>query len=157
MKVDKDDLRSRMDRFKRVFKQAGAKMTHQRIEVFREVARTGEHPDAVTIYQRVRKRLPTISLDTVYRTLWMLTDMGLISTLGLHRERVRFDGNTANHHHFICTKCGMTRDLKVEELDRLETPEEAKRMGTVKTTHVEFRGICSRCSKKGKQELDRRR
>jgi Fur family peroxide stress response transcriptional regulator len=148
MKVDHDKYESRMIRFKEAFKRSGVKMTHQRIAVFREVARTGEHPEALTIYERVRRRMPTISLDTVYRTLWMLMDMGLITTLGIHRERVRFDGNTAIHHHFICTKCGMTRDLHSEELNNLKAPEEVKSLGRVETTQVEFRGLCSRCSKK---------
>lgn len=155
MKIDQGEFQTRMNRFRQAFKQAGAKMTHQRIEVFREVARTGEHPDAVTIYQRVRRRMPTISLDTIYRTLWMLMDMGLITTLGLHRERVRFDGNTTTHHHFICTKCGMTRDLYSEELSGLEAPKEAERLGRVEATHVEFRGLCSECSKGDERRQDR--
>jgi len=96
------------------------KLTHQRIEIFREVARTGDHPDAETIFKRVRKRIPTVSLDTVCRTLWMLNDVGLISTLGSQRGRVRFDGNASPHHHFICTKCGKAGDFYSKEFDDLE-------------------------------------
>jgi Fur family peroxide stress response transcriptional regulator len=147
VKVDRKELQARMDHFRQAFEQTGAKMTHQRIEVFREVARTDEHPDAVTIYRRVRRRMPTISLDTVYRTLWKFLDMGLITTLGFYGERVRFDGNTARHHHFICNKCGMTMDLKSEELDNLKAPSAAKDLGNIETTHVEFRGLCVKCSK----------
>jgi Fur family peroxide stress response transcriptional regulator len=152
MKVDQDELEYKMRRFKEAFKRSGAKMTHQRIEIFREVAQTGEHPDAATIYQRVRQRMPTISLDTVYRTLWMLMDMGLITTLGIHRERVHFDGNTAIHHHFICTKCGMTRDLHSENLNGLQAPEGVTSLGEVETASVEFRGLCTKCSKEDDQE-----
>jgi len=147
MKIDQSEFQSRMHRFEELFKRSGAKMTHQRMQVFREIAQTGEHLDAVSIYERVRRRMPTISLDTVYRTLWMLMDMGLTTTLGIHRERVRFDGNTALHHHFICTKCGMTRDLHSGELNNLQAPEAVKSLGRVETTHVEFRGLCSKCSK----------
>ena len=149
MNVDHDEFESRMRRFREAFKRSGAKMTHQRIEIFREVVRTGEHPAAVAIYERVRERMPTISLDTVYRTLWMLMDLGLITTLGVHRQRIRFDANTSIHHHFICTKCGMTRDLHSEEFNRLEAPREVKSLGRVETTHVEFRGLCYECSKEG--------
>jgi Fur family peroxide stress response transcriptional regulator len=149
MQVDRDEFESRMRRFRQVLKRSGLKMTHQRIQVFREVAWTSEHPDAVTVYERVRKRVPTISPDTVYRTLWMLMDLGLITTVGVRSGRARFDGNTAIHHHFICTECGLTRDLQSEDLDNLEAPEEVKSLGSVKTTHVEFRGLCSRCSREG--------
>jgi Fur family peroxide stress response transcriptional regulator len=154
MKIDHNGFESRMRRFREAFKKSGAKMTHQRIEIFREVAQTEEHPDAVTIYERVRKRMPTISLDTVYRTLWMLMDMGLIATLGIHRGRVHFDGNAAIHHHFICTECGMTRDLHSDKLNNLQAPGEVKNLGRVETTHVEFRGLCCKC---WKQDEDGRR
>lgn len=149
METHHDDLEPRMREFRRAFSRAGAKITQQRIEVFREVAWTKEHPDAVTVYERVRESLPTISLDTVYRTLWMLMDMGLISTLGVHHERVRFDGNTDAHHHFICTRCGKARDIHSDDLNNLRAPEEAKRLGSIETTHVEFRGLCPECLRDG--------
>lgn len=50
----------------------GVKASHQRIEIFREVAATIDHPDAETIYERVRTRMPTIALDTAYCTLALL-------------------------------------------------------------------------------------
>ncbi|MCK7479895.1 MAG: transcriptional repressor [Candidatus Moduliflexus flocculans] len=52
-----------------------------------------EHPDADAVFRAVRKRVPTVSIDTVYRTLWMLNDLGLVTTLGPRRESVRFDAN----------------------------------------------------------------
>jgi Fur family peroxide stress response transcriptional regulator len=148
MRVDKDDLERRMQRFEQQCRDAGAKLTHQRLEVFREVAQTGDHPDAETVYRRVRKRLPTVSLDTVYRTLWLLTDLGLIHTLGPPRERTRFDANLNRHHHFICVHCGLTRDFYSDALDELKLPAAVKAYGRVETTHVEVRGTCQTCSKK---------
>lgn len=148
MEPSKEDIQSRMDRFMEIMRGSGIKLTHQRIEIFREAARTGDHPDAETIFKRVRKRIPTISLDTVYRTLWMLNDMGLITTLGPQRGRVRFDANASPHHHFICTKCGKVGDFYSKEFDDLEVPEQVSRMGEVATTHVQFRGLCSRCREK---------
>jgi Fur family peroxide stress response transcriptional regulator len=148
MKVDKDDLERRMQRFEQQCRDAGAKLTHQRLEVFREVAQTDDHPDAETVYRRVRKRLPTVSLDTVYRTLWLLTDLGLISTLGPPRERTRFDANLSRHHHFICVHCGLTRDFYSDALDELRLPAAVNAYGRVETTHVEVRGVCRSCGKK---------
>ena len=121
MELRPENLKQRMDRFKEALKRAGVKLTHQRLEIFREVAKSGDHPDAETIYKGVRERIPPVSLDTVYRTLWLLLDLGLINTLG-PRDRVRFDANTSSHHHFICKKCGMTRDFNCEEFDRHEGP-----------------------------------
>lgn len=137
----------RLARFKGGLKHAGVKLTHQRLEIFREAARSGDHPDAETICRRVRKRMPTVSLDTVYRTLWLLVDFGLIATLGPYRGRVRFEANTDPHHHFVCVKCGLTRDFTCKAFDRLNVPDAVKALGKVDMARVEVRGVCSRCSK----------
>lgn len=151
MKVDRDEVLRRMESFTAECKRAGVKLTHQRMEVFREVARTVDHPDAETVYRAVRKKLPTISQDTVYRTLWRLMELGLVTTLGMPRERSRFDANMTRHHHFVCTNCGRARDVYSRKLDELAPPTATKEMGEVKAAHVEFRGICARCAKKKKK------
>ena len=104
MKISKREIEQRMNHFNEVCRNSGAKLTHQRLEIFREVAQTGDHPDAEQIYQGVRKRMPTVSLDTVYRTLWLLKDLGLTIPLGFPRERTRFDANLSRHHHFVCVQ-----------------------------------------------------
>jgi len=152
MKISTKELTQRVDRFKQGVKQAGVKLTHQRIEIFRELAKSLDHPDADTICRSVRKRIPTISLDTVYRTLWLLLDLGLVNTLGTSRERTRFDANMKSHHHFVCSVCGMTRDFYNEELNSLEVRQSAKSLGQVKTTHVEARGVCLACVSKKKSK-----
>ena len=146
MKASKKDLEQRMARFEEVCRKSGAKLTHQRMEIFREVAQTGVHPDVEKVFEGVRKRMPTISMDTVYRTLWWLKDLGLISVLGTSRERVRFDANLSRHHHFVCTQCGMTRDFYSDELDRLELPDSLLPIGYPEKTQVEVKGICHKCA-----------
>jgi Fur family peroxide stress response transcriptional regulator len=148
MRFQTKTLEERMDFFKSQLRNSGVKLTHQRMEIFREVAMSEEHPDAEKIYRRVRKRLPSISLDTVYRTLWSLLDLGLITTLGLPRKTVRFDANMKLHHHFVCTKCGMTRDFYSKKLDRLKIPGSEEILETVQRTQVEVSGTCMKCSKK---------
>jgi Fur family peroxide stress response transcriptional regulator len=127
-------------------REAGLRLTHQRMEVFREVASTEDHPDAETVFRGVRKRIPTVSLDTVYRTLWLLEGLGLVATLGPRRERARFDANFTAHHHFTCERCGLVRDFEYEEYDRLGVPPEVKRLGPVSRVSVEVRGVCRECA-----------
>jgi Fur family peroxide stress response transcriptional regulator len=131
MKVAKRDVERRMARFNETCRKSGAKLTHQRMEIFREVAQTGDHPDADKVYQGVRERMPTVSLDTVYRTLWWLKELGLITTLGPTRERTRFDANLERHHHFVCVQCGTTRDFYSDQLDKLTLPESVQTIGHV--------------------------
>jgi Fur family peroxide stress response transcriptional regulator len=152
MNVNQVEVQHRLAHFRDVCRRAGMKLTHQRMEIFREVARTTDHPDAQTIYERVRKRVPAMSLDTVYRNLWLLNDLGLIATLGPPRERARFDANMSSHHHFVCTRCGLAQDFYSREFDELRPPAEVESMGSVEATHVELRGLCLRCKKKAKKE-----
>ncbi len=153
MKINDKEVERRMKRFEQVCRDAGIKLTHQRIEIFRELAQTGEHPDAEAICRGVSERIPTVSLDTVYRTLWLASDLGLITKLGPPRERARFDANLSRHHHFVCIRCGFIRDFYSDQFSELNLPESMNAYGQVKSTHVEARGVCLECTKKEKQKL----
>ncbi len=146
MKVPQKDIEQRMARFEEVCRNSDAKITHQRMEIFREVAQTGDHPDAESVFQGVRKRMPTVSMDTVYRTLWWLKDLGLITILGPPRERTRFDANLSHHHHFVCTQCGLTRDFFSDELDSLALPDSVLSIGHAEKIHLEVKGLCHKCA-----------
>jgi Fur family peroxide stress response transcriptional regulator len=146
MKTDKQEIKARVERFEDVCKEAGDKLTHQRMEIFRAVAETGDHPDAERVFKGVRKCIPTVSLDTVYRTLWWLKDLGLITTLGPPRERARFDANLRHHHHFVCTQCELIRDFYSEELDRLVLPDSLQSIGRAEKVQVEAKGLCFKCA-----------
>jgi Fur family peroxide stress response transcriptional regulator len=148
MTTSKLTIDQRMQSFGQACKKANIKLTFQRMEIFREIAISGDHPDVKSVFQRVKKRIPTISLDTVYRALWLFTDLGLIKTLGTTRERTRFDANLDQHHHFICTVCGLMRDFYSKDFDGLGLPESVKEIGQASSTHVEVRGVCKDCYKK---------
>ena len=146
MAISKKELNTRIDKFKEALRNSGIKLTHQRLEIFREVAKVTDHPDAESILQRLRKRLPTVSLDAVYRTLWLANDLGLITTLGPSRERTRFDANLKCHHHFVCTKCGQTSDFYSDEFANLKMPDSLKAIGNPEMTQVVVKGVCLKCS-----------
>ena len=146
MAVGTRESSRRVESMTQALKSSGLRLTHQRLEIFREVASSNDHPNAETVFQGVQKHLPTVSLDTVYRTLWLLEDLGLITTLGPHRGSTRFEANLKPHHHYVCTRCGMTRDIYHEDFDRISVPAEARSFGTVQTTQVEIRGVCQRCA-----------
>lgn len=145
MSIDQTTTAARVDNFLDICRQAGIKITHQRTEVFKELAQTDEHPDAETVYQRVRNRVPAISLDTVYRTLHLLEEKGIVTRLGGLRDPARFDANPKPHHHFLCTECGLMRDFYGPAYDQVTPPVEVNDMGTVQSIHVEIRGLCSQC------------
>ena len=131
--------------FVEVCRRQGVKATHQRTEILRELAGTHEHPDAETIFDRVRQRIPAVSLDTVYRTLKLLEEKGVIGRVGSMRDRTRFDANTDRHHHFVCSECGLIADFYSGVLDRFPVPREVAEMGRVDGVYVELRGRCRKC------------
>ena len=145
MKAKEKRVESRLAAFALMCRQHGIVATHQRTEILRELAGTEEHPDAETIYARVRKRIPAMSLDTVYRTLRMLEGKGVISRVGSIKDSTRFDANTDRHHHFVCCECGMIGDFYSDMLDRFPVPREVAEMGSVDGVYVELRGRCRKC------------
>jgi Fur family peroxide stress response transcriptional regulator len=145
MSVSARTLKDRMASFMEMSQILGVKATHQRIEIYREVASSDSHPDVNTIYHRVKKRIPTIALDTVYRNLKFLADHGLVTVMGLSHEHLRVDANLEPHHHFVCVQCGLIRDFSSAALNKLPIPREAKHFGRPTAVQVEVKGICSQC------------
>ena len=141
------ETEKRISDFLQACRSQGVKATHQRIEIYREVASSEAHPDVNTIYQQVKKRIPSIALDTVYRNLKFLSDRGLIKVMGLSQERLRFDANLKEHHHFVCTQCGAIHDFASDSLSKLVVPKEARRLGRAISVQVEVKGVCEKCQK----------
>ena len=140
------ELKRMLDRFEAVLRGAKVKLTPQRREIYRETARTDDHPRIETIFRNVRRKMPGVSLDTVYRALDLFRELGLVKTVRPFPERVRFDANTAPHHHFVCTACGLTRDFNDPNFDSLKVPAAARAMGRIESTQVEVRGVCPDCA-----------
>ena len=129
-------------------REAGYRVTPQRTEVFRQVMQTDDHPDAESVYLRVHRQFPSVSLDTIYRTLELLEDLGLVSRVSALTDRVRFDTRTEQHHHFICKRCGAVMDFESPEADGLSVREAVRGFGRVDSVRVEVRGVCRPCSEK---------
>jgi Fur family peroxide stress response transcriptional regulator len=146
VKTPNKEIEQQLAHFEEVCRNLGAKLTHQRMEIFREVVQASDHPDVEKVFQGVRKRMPTVSMDTVYRTLWWFKDLGLITILGPPRERVRFDANLNHHHHFVCTQCGLAQDFYSDEFDNLKLPNSVLSFGHAQKIQVEVRGLCIKCA-----------
>ena len=147
MTVYPSELARRIGRFTEACRRAGVKVTHQRTEIFREVAGSDEHPDAEAVYEGVRKRVVGLSRDTVYRTLATLELQGLIRRAEAYTGSSRYDANTERHHHFVCVKCGRIQDFTSGALNKLRIPKSVAALGTVESAHVQVRGVCAACGR----------
>jgi len=143
--VPADEVERRVRMLSQGIRSAGLRLTHQRSEILREIAAADTHPDVEAVYEAVRERVPTISLDTVYRTLSTLTDRGLISRVSFTPGPARYDGNPARHHHFVCTRCGLVRDVEDVDLDAIRPTGDVIAIGRPESVQVQFRGVCAKC------------
>lgn len=123
-------------------------MTRQRRIILDELRRTTAHPTADELFSSARRRLPSLSLATVYRTLASLHEAGLALKLDLDGERSRWDGTVEDHGHVICRSCGVVGDLPAPPVgDVLAAVTDATPF-TDLTCRVELTGICPLCASK---------
>src|SRR6185436_6928124 len=100
------------DRMMQGVREAGLKLTPQRMAIVEAIADDPSHPTAQELYDRLRPELPTMSFATVYNTLAALTAAGLCASRALSRGSSRFDPNTEPHDHAVCDGCGKVMDVE---------------------------------------------
>ena len=131
--------------FQELSRQIGLKLTHQRLVIFNVLLSKLNHPSAEDVFEEVKKRIPTIAFDTVYRTLALFERHGLISKVNYLDSRTRYDSVAERHCHLICTRCRKIEDFYWPEVDQLQIPKETKLWGSIKNKYVELRGLCQDC------------
>jgi Fur family transcriptional regulator, peroxide stress response regulator len=120
--------------------------TRQLEAVFQALQDDPTHPFADEIYRRVRKKLPRISLATVYRNLQRLVEDGKIRTVLLGERVARYDPETSDHDHFVCESCGRVIDLFLERKRQVDLTSLAND-GYIVTTHkLTVYGVCRVCT-----------
>jgi len=130
-----------------LLKEKGLKVTPQRLAIINFLKNTKEHPSAETIYKKLSSDFPTMSLATVYKTLEMLKNIGLIQEINVGEGSFRYDANTSSHSHVICLSCGKVEDL--EDLQLKNVLEEAKKHTEYDLVEqrLYFYGYCPTCQK----------
>jgi Fur family peroxide stress response transcriptional regulator len=130
----------------------GLRATPQRLEIMRALYGNCNHPDVEWIFTQVRKRLPAISRNTVYRTLHQLEQQGVVARLGVDRDHAAFDAHVDGHHHFVCTVCGVVNDFESGHLHDFDVDNAVQKFGKPLWMRIEVRGVCCSCNKKNKIE-----
>lgn len=136
-----------VEKLRAICQAQGLKATQQRIEILKVVFAAKDHPSVEAVYRQVKKKLPAISFDTVYRTLGSLEEYKLISRVHYLDDKARYDPDVSEHHHFICAKCKKKVDFQWPELSSLSLARCVSALGEIKQKYVEIRGLCAKCSK----------
>jgi Fe2+ or Zn2+ uptake regulation protein len=125
-----------------------SRMTRQRKVILEEVEKADCHPSADAVYVRVRRRLPRVSLGTVYRNLEVLSEAGLIRSIDVGDGHRHYDAGPDGHFHVRCVRCGRIEDVAVESLGEIRDAVRRATGYCIQEERIDFTGICPECSKK---------
>ena len=128
-------------------REKGYKLTSQRLEIIGLLARDMTHPGAMDILKKVKKKVPQISMSTVYYTLDMLKKEGLIQEIEFYDRDNRYDVNVTNHINLICKKCGRIEDLPGGIMLSYAQVQQKTDFQPV-AMRYEYYGYCKNCRRK---------
>ena len=140
------------------FRGCGRRMTLPRQLILDFLHGTGGHVSAEEIYLKLRGKTPTMGLATVYRTLELLTELGIVHKFDFGDGRARYEfaegpSSLGHHHHLVCTSCRRIIDYtdfikeETELLKRTEAGLSRKYNFRIRNHQIQFYGLCADCAK----------
>ncbi|HEX3472962.1 MAG TPA: Fur family transcriptional regulator [Silvibacterium sp.] len=133
--------------FRALCDTAGIPVTHQRLVIYQVLRSMHGHPSPEEVYERVRVRIPAISLATVYKNIHLFIESGLFHEVSLHHGSLRVETNALPHHHLVCTECKSITDIAADDLG---IPVRAHRLRSgflAQRYAVDVLGLCPDCQK----------
>src|SRR3954469_1899142 len=124
----------------------GQRVTPQRLVIHRTLRARDQHVSAEQVLEAVEETLPNVSLPTVYSTLELLEELGMVRRVGSVGGRVLYDSRLDEHHHAVCSKCGRIEDIDAP-LDRAAAVAAAARAGIAHARPgLVVTGVCRDCA-----------
>lgn len=143
-----DPMRLTHEQFRDLAWKHGLAATHQRQVVYEAVVASHGHHSPEQIYAAVRKRIPSISLATVYNNLRLFVERGLLREVSPHASTLLVDGNLKPHHHLVCSRCKSVQDIEENFIDFKRLSPHVPDGFDLTQPVVEVFGLCRRCSAK---------
>ncbi len=131
--------------FDRLCRERGIRITAQRTAVYQALAEDTTHPTAECVYDRLRRRMSSLSFATVYRILECLESKGLIRRFTATNGVNRYDANLARHHHLVCRVCNSIVDFEDETLSNVKLPRSRPAGFTAEELEIRVMGTCEVC------------
>lgn len=97
--------------FREVCQKNGIAVTHQRQLLYEVMKTMHDHPGPEEVYARVKKRVPAVSLATVYKNIHLFVESGVFREVSMHDSSLRVEMNDESHHHIVCSKCKANTDI----------------------------------------------
>lgn len=127
--------------------EKGLALTHQRQVIWDALGSLHGHPSPDSVYEVVRKRIPSISLATVYKNIRTFIEHGLLAEVSLHHGSARLETNPDPHHHFVCVQCREIVDVPEHDLGPVRLKNAAPHGFEIHRYSVEIHGLCQRCAR----------
>lgn len=131
-----------------VLRNRGFKVTPQRLAIYKILVEERDHPTAEMIFEKLQTKYPTMSLATVYKTIEVFREMGLVHSLNVGEDKARYEANCAPHIHMVCDDCGEIMDVFGAEIANLQEFAANKSGYQIDECQMYFHGVCSKCVKK---------
>ena len=141
-------MRLAREQFRELAWKRGLAATHQRQIIYEAVVAVAGHYSPEQIYSDVRKRIPSISLATVYKNLRLFVEHSLLREVTPHASTLRVDGNLEPHHHLVCTRCKSVEDITGDFVDFKKLSRQVPGGFDLTQPLIEVFGFCRRCSTK---------
>ncbi len=125
--------------------ERGLSVTPQRLAIIRTLLASENHPRAEDIYAAVRRKQPHISLATVHRILEQFCEVGEARKVTRLHDSARYDGHVGPHHHVVCVRCRLIRDIEIPEMDRFLDGRSSLGEFALLGCALEIDALCQRC------------
>jgi Fur family peroxide stress response transcriptional regulator len=133
--------------FRELCADHGLTATHQRQVLYEVMQTMPGHPSPEEVYARVKKRIPAISLATVYKNIHLFIESGVLKEVSLHHGSLRVEMNSHVHHHMVCSHCKSITDIEEKYLGVLPKRQNLPGGFQVERYAIDVIGICATCQK----------
>jgi Fur family transcriptional regulator, peroxide stress response regulator len=140
------ELQQRMEHFRSRCLELGLAYTHQRMVIYRAIASSDSHLTPESVYELVKREIPSIGLGTVYKNIHTFTEAGLLREVNVLHDSLRLDANLGNHHHFVCVRCKSVTDIPEEDVAPLRLKQPLPSGYVLHRATAELLGVCSHCA-----------
>ncbi|BAI93093.1 MULTISPECIES: Fur family transcriptional regulator [Limnospira] len=134
-------------------KGKGLKVTPQRFAIYANLLSRADHPTAEQLLTDLNKDFPVSSQATVYTSVQLLKEVGLVREVLLEQGIARYDGNVAPHHHFQCRECKAIADIAWEKLSQVDLSQLGSGL-VAESYEVTVHGLCDNCARSKTQKPD---
>jgi Fur family peroxide stress response transcriptional regulator len=128
-------------------RKSGFRATPQRVAIYEALWKAGSHPSVAEIHEYAKRSDPSLSLATVYKTLQLFSDIGLVREMGFRDGSTRYDPDTDFHINLVCNKCGRIEDFDCISIEQIAPNLDRDAGFRVQSYNFEVRGLCSECRK----------